>query len=231
MTNIFEGFLPDAYPHRYNVTLEVADLAGGTPTDPKTIEGWLKTKLGIDSGEQIRDAVAAAMIERGLNVEGDSGDKLLDEAVEQVAADRHLNGFKRMDGPGSELCIEGRHLKAMIKEAACIRWPDKRWGPTRKGTKSFFAEHFFVAERWVGLGVSEPTRIDTRYVHTFRGDGIQREEIVDPAVVRFTLYTDVEMKRDEWGLLFLTGGANGLGSSRSQSYGTFAVTDFVKAEW
>jgi hypothetical protein len=47
-TSIFEGFRPAAYPYRFDVELVIGTLAGGTPTDPKVAEGWLKTKLGLD---------------------------------------------------------------------------------------------------------------------------------------------------------------------------------------
>ena len=141
-----------------------------------------------------------------------------------------------------QLHVEGRHLKAMVKEAANIRWAKDRWGPTKKGTRSFFAEHVFIAERCIPLWTSTPagllapvleaTRIDQRFVSTFRGTGIQYEEIVDPAIVMFTIHTDHDFSSEKdkggevWPLLFLTAEANGLGASRSQGYGTFSTTRF-----
>jgi len=225
-TSVFEGFRQDAYPHRFAVTFEVTDLAGGVPTHPKVAAGWLKTKLGIDDDALLRDEVAKVMVERGVSNPDDAPEDALDAAIDTVVENRHLNGFKRIGG--SELYIEGRQVKAMLKEDACIRWPNERWGPTRKGTKSFFAEHFFVVEDVIGLGITEPTRIDQRFVHTFRGDGIQYEEIVSPATVAFTLYTDTVLTDEQWALLFLTGESNGIGSSRSQGYGRYTVVGFEK---
>lgn len=235
---IFDDFLPSAYPYRYEVELVVGVLAGGVPTDPKVAEGWLKTKLGLDKGEELRAAVAQTMAERGVAaVEAgeEIPDDLLDDAVAEVVAAKQLNGFKRMDGPGSELCIEGRHVKAMLKEAANIRWAKERWGPTSKGTRSFFAEHVFVAEPFIGLGVTEPSDIHQRFVHTWRGSGIQYEEVVVDAHVAFTVYTDTDFdsvtgKGDVWPLLWLTAQSNGLGASRSQGYGTFKVTKFERVK-
>lgn len=226
--SIFEKFRPSAYPYRYDVELVVDTLAGGTPTDPKVAEGWLKTKLGLDPGDLLRDEVAKVMVERGVTD--------LEEAVGAVVADKHLNGFRRMDGPGSELFIEGRQVKAMVKEAANIRWPKDRWGPSSKGTKSFFAEHVFVAEKRIGLGVTEPSAIEQRFVHTWRGNGIQYEEVVNDARVAFTLYADFDLDSESknckagegWALFWLTAESNGLGASRSQGFGTFSVEKFER---
>lgn len=225
-TSIFEGFRPAAYPYRFDVELVIGTLAGGTPTDPKVAEGWLKTKLGLDPGDLLRDEVAKVMVERGVTD--------MDEAVGAVVADKHLNGFRRMES--GELFIEGRQVKAMVKEAANIRWPKDRWGPSSKGTRSFFAEHFFIAENRIGLGVTEPTAIEQRFVHTWRGNGIQYEETVTDAHVAFTLYCDYDLdaetknckKGEGWALFWLTAESNGLGASRSQGYGTFAVTKFER---
>ena len=213
----FDRYRSKAYPHVFTGELVVSQLAGGTPTDPKVAEGWLRTKLGLDNDDLIRDMVARTMLERGVDA---------DQAVEQVVEHKHLNGFKRR--PDGELYIEGRHLKACIKEAACIRWPGDRWGPTRKGTKSFFAEHVFVTDDILGLGVTEPTLVAQRFVHTFRGNGIQYEEVVSDATVTFTVVTDHDFTAEQWGLLWLTAEANGLGASRSQGFGTFTVTKWTK---
>lgn len=247
LTSVFDEYRPEAYPYVYEVELTVTDIAGGTPSDPRVAEGWIKTKMGLDDTEEIRAMVARSMIERGLAAEdGQVPDDALERAVAETVDAKHLNGFKRLpagdrDAPGT-LYIEGRHLKAMLKESANIRWAKDRWGPTKKGTRSFFAEHVFVPERQVPLrtvdtqgGIhlaTEPTRIDQRFVSTFRGTGIQYEEVVDPAIVRFTIRTDHDFSSENdkggnvWALLFLTAESNGLGASRSQGYGTFTTTRF-----
>lgn len=211
MTSVFAKYKAKAYPYMFNVELSIPCIVGGIPTDPKVAEGWLKTKLaGRD--DLIREAVAEVMVERGITAE---------EATKVVDINKHLNGFKRDESGG--LYIEGRQVKAMIKEDANVRWPKDRWGPSRKGTLSFFAEHVFVQEDRIPLGVTEPSGVQQRFVHTWRGSGIQYEEYVNDVKLPFTVATDFEFTNEQWGLLWLTAEQNGLGASRSQGYGRFEV--------
>ena len=214
--SVFEKFRAKAYPYEFQATITVGRIAGGTPTDPKVAEGWLKTKIAADRDDLIREAVAEVMVERGVDAA---------EATRVVDTNKHLNGFKRND---SGLYIEGRQMKACIKEAANIRWPKDRWGPSRKGTLSFFAEHIFVQEDVLELGVAEPTGVAQRFVHTWRGSGIQYEEYVDNAKLTFTVATDNEFTQEQWALLWLTAEQQGIGASRSQGYGRFEVTGWSK---
>lgn len=212
--SVFAKYIPQAYPYNFKAQLTVSRLAGGIPTDPKVAEGWLKTKLA-PKDEILREAVAETMIERGVGVE---------EATAEVVATKNLNGFKRTEA--GVLYIEGRQVKAMIKESANVRWAGNRWGPTRKGTLSFFAEHVFVQDDIIELGVTAPSGINQRFVHTRFGSGIQYEEYIEDAVVEFVVATDYKFDKEEWGLLFLTAEQNGLGASRSQGFGRFTVTDW-----
>lgn len=214
--SVFDNYRTKAYPHTYNGTLLVATICGGTPTDPKVAEGWLRTKMA-DKDDLIRQMVAETMTERGVTAE---------EATEAVMVDKHLNGFKR-DSEG--LYIEGRQLKAAIKEAANIRWPKDRWGPSSKGTRSFFAEHVFVLEDRLHLGVAEPTGISQRFVHTWRGNGIQYEEYVEAAKINFTVVTDHKFTAEQWAMLWLTGEQNGIGATRSQGFGRYEVVRWEAA--
>ncbi len=218
MSSVFEAFRDDIYKYKYAGQIKVDTLVGGTPSDPKKIEGWLRTKLGETKDDQIRELTAKTMIERGLEKE---------DALEEVMNLQHLNGFKRT--PEGQLYVEGRQLKAAIKEAANIRWPKERWGPSKKGTRSFFAEHVFVAETILpifdaeGNPVLKPTDINQRFVHTFRGSGIQYEEFVDGAIVNFTVETDYAFDLAELAHLWVTAEQNGFGASRSQGFGRFEV--------
>lgn len=209
--SVFDKYRAKAYPYTFTADLHVGVIAGGTPTDPKVAEGWLRTKLA-DKDDLIREAVAEVMVERGVTA---------DEAAEVVNANKHLNGFKR-DERG--LYIEGRQAKAAIKEAANVRWPKERWGPSRKGTLSFFAEHVFVQEDRIPLGVTLASGINQRFVHTWRGSGIQYEEYVADAKLTLTIATDYDFSTEEWALLWLTGEQQGIGASRSQGYGRYEVT-------
>lgn len=217
----FDKFRPKAWPYHYQGSLHIGRICGGIPTDPHVAEGWLRTKLGTSSDELIRAQVAETMIERGVSAE---------EATTIVDTTRHLNGFKRDD---QGLYVEGRQLKAAIKEAASVaaaagKLPLKSWGKTNKGLLGFVAEHVCVIEDRLHLGVTEPSGVAQRFVHTFRGTGIQYEEYVDDAKISFTVLTDHEFTEEQWAMIWLTGEQQGVGATRSQGYGRYTVTSWEK---
>jgi hypothetical protein len=219
--SVFEKYRSEAYPHRFSGTLLVGTIAGGTPTDPKVAEGWLRTKLGIDKDDEIRRLVAETMVERGVNAE---------EATEIVNTQKNLNGFKR-DEHG--LYIEGRQLKAALKEATSIavaagKLKQRGWGTTNKGIQGYLAEHVFVVEDRLYLGVTEATGINQRFVHTFRGTGIQYEEYVAEAKIDFTVISDHDFTEKDWATIWMCGEQNGIGASRSQGYGRYEVVRWDK---
>ncbi|WP_433233839.1 hypothetical protein [Actinomadura nitritigenes] len=222
MTNsVFAKYLEKAWPHTFAGTLTVRNIAGGTPSDPHVAEGWLRTKLA-DRDDLIREAVATTMAERGITA---------DEAAKEVDTLKHLNGFKRDD---RGLYIEGRQLKAALKEAASVAVASNKlkargWGKTNKGLLSYLSEHVMVVEERLHLGVSEPTGIAQRFVHTWRGTGIQYEEYVEEAKVDFTLVTDHDFSEEEWAMIWLTGEQQGIGASRSQGYGRYEVVRWEAA--
>jgi hypothetical protein len=214
---VFEKFRAESYPYQFSGQLSVSVIAGGVPTDPKVAEGWLKTKLGDTTEKQIQDKVAEVMVERGATAQ---------EAIEIVNDTKHLNGFKR-DELG--LYIEGRQLKAALKEAASVavaagKLTSRGWGKTNKGLLSYLAEHVFVVEDRLHLGVNEATGIAQRFVHTFRGTGIQYEEFVEDAKFDFTVISDHDFTTKEWAAIWLCGEQNGIGASRSQGFGRYEVT-------
>ncbi len=215
--SVFARFEKKNYPIRFEGTLHIGCIAGGTPTDPKVAEGWLKTKLGVDKDDLIREMVATTMVERGVTA---------DEATTIVNQSKHLNGFRRDE---NGLYIEGRQLKAALKEAASIAvaagaLTARGWGKTNKGLLSYLAEHVFVVEERLHLGVTEASGIAQRFVHTFRGTGIQYEEYVEDAKVDFTVISDHDFTEKEWAAIWLTGEQQGIGASRSQGYGRYEVT-------
>jgi hypothetical protein len=214
--SVFAKYQSDAYPYRFEGTLLVGVIAGGTPTDPKVAEGWLKTKLGLDKDDIIREKVAETMVERGVGIE---------EATEIVNAQKNLNGFKRDE---NGLYIEGRQLKAALKEACSVavaagKLNQRGWGKTNKGIQSYLAEHVFVVDDRLHLGVTEAHGINQRFVHTFRGTGIQYEEYVNDAKVDFTIISDHDFAEKEWAMIWMCGEQNGIGASRSQGYGRYEV--------
>jgi hypothetical protein len=221
--SVFDNYRTIAWPHRFHGRLVVDTIAGGTPSDPKVTEGWLRTKLA-DKDDLLRDRVNETMFERGMSE---------DEAVELVDAQRHLNGFKR-DEHG--LYIDGRCLKAALKEAASIaanagKLSTKGWGNPdnatwKKGLKGWFPEHVFVLEDRLHLGVHEASAVVQRFVHTHRGSAIQYEEIVEKADISFTVVTDYDFSEKEWAMLWLTGEQQGIGAARSQGCGRYAVVEW-----
>jgi hypothetical protein len=225
MTSVFAQFQPKAWPYRWVGTLHVATLAGGVPSDPKVAEGWIRRMLG--KGQEyreslIRQQVAETMVERGLEP---------DKAAEEVATLKCLNGFKRDSDRG--LYIEGRQLKAAIKEAVSVAYAAGKlmgkggknsWGLTSKGIHGFAAEHIQVLDDRLYLGVTEPSGITQRFVHTYRGDSIQYEEYVEDAKVDFTVQTDHPFTDEQWAMIWLTGEQQGIGASRSQGFGRYEVT-------
>jgi len=222
MSSVFASYQKKLYPYRFSGQLHVSTIAGGTPTDPKVAEGWLRTKLGVEKDELLREMVAEVMVDRQVGA---------DQAVEIASNTKHLNGFKR-DELG--LFIEGRQLKAGIKEAASIavgagKLGARGWGKTNKGLLSYVAEHIFVVEERLHLGVTEPSGVAQRFVHTFRGSGIQLEEYVTDAKIDFTVITDHDFTPGEWAAIWTAGEQNGIGASRSQGYGKYEVTRWDKA--
>ncbi|HEY8977707.1 MAG TPA: hypothetical protein VIN75_26065 [Burkholderiaceae bacterium] len=219
MASVFAQYIPQAWPYRYAGTLHIATLAGGTPSDPNVAEGWLRTKLA-DKNDLIRDAVAEVMAERGITAE---------EAARELDRLKHLNGFRKDPERGGELYIEGRHLKAGIKEAASVaravgKLPD-RWGKTNKGILGFVSEHIQVVEDRLHLGVTEASDVLQSFPKNARTGqtGIQYTEIVRDAKLDFTLITDHKFSDEEWAMLWLTAEQQGIGASRSQGFGRYEV--------
>lgn len=227
---VFDSFREESYPYKFNVQLRLATIAGGTPSDKRVAEGWIKTKLGLDKDEEIQRLVAETMVERGISQ---------DEAAEEVSRNKNLNGFKRDD---LGLYIEGRQIKSMLKEdisiaAAVEKLPIRGWGKTSKWVYGFFAEHVFVPETTVHLlhpdtedHITEASEVIQRFVKTKLGaTGIQYEEVVYDCVINFRVVTDYDFKAEDWAMIWTTGEMNGLGASRSQGYGRYEVTRWEPA--
>lgn len=216
-SSVFARHHLDAYPHRFAATILVGSLGGGIPTDPNVAEGWLRSKLTADSDDVIRAQVATTMAERGVDVE---------QAAAEVASARHLIGFKRDLSGG--LYIEGRQVKACIKEgfaiaAAAGRIKARGWGRTSKGINGWVAEHIFVPEDSVPLGVDEPTGISQSFPKSRFGSSISLMEYVEGAALDFTVISDHDFSPEEWAAMWVTAEQNGIGAARSQGFGRFNV--------
>lgn len=237
---VFTKYEEAAYPFWYAGTIRnTGKIAGGTPTDRKVAEAWIRTKLGeTKTEEQIQALAARAIAERGLSGE-EAANLTKDDVVADVMALKNLNGFKRDKDKG--IYSEGRHLKANLKEAisVCVaveKLPARGWGKTNKGALSFAEEHIIVPERELywrrgGEPLMEADDVDQRFISTWRGTGIQYEEVIWPdAEFDFTVKTDYEYSEREWALIWLTAQEQGIGASRSQGYGTYEVVRWERIE-
>lgn len=201
-------------------------LLGGVPKSPEIIEGWLRSRAGIDKDEEVRQAMLRTLVELGAEVTPDMSYEQLEEASKALAAVRSTNGFKRND---AGIYIEDRQIKAAIKEAVNILYAGERWGKTKKGPRGFTAERVFVSPPEINLGKKEPDGVELMMVHatTPRGpmSSLSYHEYVERAVFRF----QIQVVRDEiaaenWPEIWLLCQENGIGACRSQSYGRFDVT-------
>lgn len=237
--NVFAEYENKIYPYRYAGEMEIRRLMGGMPTDKNVAEGWLKAKMGLTKEDAIQQAVAAVMEARAMSKEGPISEA---DALKEVDISRHLNGFGS-DEDG--LYVEGRHLKAGIKEAVSIARTvgnlSSRYGLTSKGTIGFAAEHIVVVEELLHLyqkdlptgkvvNVTEPTGVRQSFPKNPRTNqtGIQYTEYVDNAIVAFTIACDYEFTPDEWAAIWVTGSKQGLGASRSQGFGRYTVTKWSR---
>jgi hypothetical protein len=257
--SVFSDIAEKIFSFRYGVTLHVKTLVGGTPSDPNVAEGWIRTKMGLSTDELVQAEVMQVMADRGMTAEAaaaevskarhltgfrrDFNSPLAREHQQRAMTTgfvfegkRKIFTLEEALATFGELYVEGRHVKAMLKEAAMIavgsgHVDGKKWGTTNKAMKGFLAEHLFVLEDQLPLEVTEPTEIVQSFVHTFRGSGIKYEEHVRDVEVKFTIVADYDFAgRDPefFGKVFVIGEQNGLGASRSQGYGRFVVTRFER---
>jgi hypothetical protein len=248
VTSIFDKHMAESYPYQYDGALLLGMVLGGVPSDPRVAEGWLRTKIK-DTESRIQDMVAKTMVERSVDAE---------QALKIVNDLRNLNGFKRggpeHEGRQGQLYVEGRQLKAGLKEAVSVAVGAGKlkltgWGQTKKYLTNYVPEHIFVLEDELWLETvpdelvvkddvpfdqllaastqaKEPTGVTQQFVHTHRGSSIQYQEFVRNALVQFTVATDHFFTDKQWALIWTTGELNGLGASRSQGYGRYEVRNW-----
>ena len=210
----------------YNATLELrGKILGGTPKDPKIIEGWLRSKAGIDDEEEIRQAMLRTLVDLGLDPDPKAPYEQLKEASERLSTVKQTSGFKQDDGG---LYIESRTVKAMLKESVNILFAGDKWGKTKKGPRNFFAERVFVNPDHIYLGVTEPTGVDLSIVHVNGPQGPKSSLAYHEYVERPTIEFEVKVLKDEiepehWPQIWVHAEENGLGASRSQGFGRFDI--------
>lgn len=217
----------------YRATLALRDrLVGGTPMDTKIIEAWLRHRAGIEGDEEIRRALVRTLGELGAEVRPEMTYEELERASEGLAASRNTNGFKR--GPAG-LYVEGRIVKAALREAVNILYGGERWGKTRKGPKSFFAERVFVDPDVIPLGVVEPAGVELFIGHVSGASGPQSTLTYHEYVLRPLLEVEVIVMRDEiteeqWPMIWLEAQELGVGALRSQGFGRYDLTRWERGE-
>lgn len=215
---------------RYRVRLQFRDLVvGGVPSDKSVIEGWIRSRMDLGDAA-IEELVAQTAAERGVMSP--------DEAVGLVMGSElapSINGFKR-DPVTGELCLEGRQVKAALKEWTNSAYPGSKWpgqarAGVRKGAMNHVAEIVFVEEYLIGLGVKDPTRVEERVKHVRTPQGprstVNRVEVVERAGVLFTLKVrDESVLGEMWPRVWAAGEEIGLGADRGRSDGRFELVEF-----
>jgi hypothetical protein len=216
---------------------------GGIPMNPKIIEGWLRSKAGIEQEEEIRRAMLRTLLELGADVSPDMTFEELERASEGLAAQRQTNGFKVDEGG---LYLESRQVKAMLKESANILYPytGPKWGMvqkvvTKKGTteikdtggksaKSFIAERVFISPDRLRLDRADPDGIELFIGHVTGPSGPQStltyHQYVERAAIEFNvLVCRDEVRAEHWPEIWVHAQENGLGALRSQGFGRFDI--------
>lgn len=207
-------------------------IMGGTPKDPKIIEGWLRSKAGITDQEEVRRALLRTLLELGADVTPDMSYDELVVASEALAAIKQTQGFKR-DANG--LYIESRYIKAMLKECVNILYAGDRWGKTKKGPRSFLAERVFPNPDHISLGRMEPDGVELFIGHTTGPKGPQSNityvEYVTGTEIEFTLMVARDaIEVEHWPEIWVLAQENGIGALRSQGFGRFDIMQWEPVE-
>lgn len=228
----------------YRVSLQFKHLiVGGIPSDRSVVEGWIRSRM--DLGDAAIDELVAQTVE-------DRGVLSPDEAVAAVMGSElvpSVNGFKRDPGTG-ELCIEGRIVKAALKEWSNSAYPGREFpgkakiaayknakgeekGPLLKGLMRYLAEAVIVDGVLVGLGVDEPTRVEERVKHVSGPAGpksvITVVEVVERPAVTFTVRVrDNFLPVEAWARIWSVGEGIGIGADRGRSDGQFELTEWAR---
>lgn len=236
-----------------------SELLGGVPRDPKTLRNWLLAAAGATSEEVMAVRLKETLEAVGQEIEPDLSFAGLLEAVTHMEGQR-INGFKRVpeqaEQAAAQLYIEGRQIKAMIKEQINILYAMDRWGPTGKGTKAYAAERVFVMEDVIPLNRIDPDGVIEKFVHVNTPQGrrssIERSEWVWRPTIEFHVMiekvrkqsadekaprgfrpggrTELCIPENVWHEIWVSGQENGIGASRSQGFGRFDIIGWDEAD-
>lgn len=218
---------------RYAAQLSFRDkLLGGVPKDPKLIEGWLRAKAGIEDGQELRRALLRTLSELGMPASGELNPDDLVQASDALVAQRMTTGFKRAD---RGLYIEARQIKALLKECTNILFGAERWGPTRKGPKSFLAERVFVQPDriWLGAEVSDGLELVVGHLSGPSGpvSTLGYHEYVVQSTIDFAVWVVRDLiSAEQWADVWVLAQEVGLGALRSQGHGRFLLTRWERED-
>jgi len=211
----------------YSVRLRLDNVVGGKPASAKMIEKWVDATNDKKSEEE-RNKIKEAHMDT-------LPDLTEDKATKQSCV------FSRYKG---QLCLEGRQVKALLKECGNIIKtvvPGSKKGELDKVArlKSKIAEQVFVMEDYIPLGRTEPDETTERPIHVMTAQGprtsIKRTEVVKDVEIEFTMKRRKGRGKDavpEKVLMAVLdyGQLNGLGADRSIGMGTFKVLSVEKLE-
>lgn len=217
----------------YRVKIKIGTIAGGTPKHKDLLKGWINA-----TNKELSDEERAKLVEA-------TAEELPDLSEEKEA--KSWVGFKSDD---DGLYIDGRQLKAMLKESANIikkiapSRVDKKKNPKGIGITAFkskVADHVFVVERKVHLKrdgefIKEADVLDERPIHVMTAQGprssIKRTDLVHGATVEFTIRRVDDIAVTEKALYAILSYCQyvGLGADRSQGMGTFKVVEMEKSK-
>jgi hypothetical protein len=189
--------MEDSVYSRYAVALNWRDrLAGGTPSDPKLIEGWLKSKMpGMTSDIERRHMLVRTLEDMGTTLpEGTDimsiSMEQLEEAAAKVAASRGMNGFKRpnrvvveepvLDADGSPVFEKDGAPKTQMR----VIHPGYLAIETRhlkSGIKEWI-NILFAGTRW-GLTKKAPK--------SFAAERVFINSLLDPAIIGEEVYLEL----------------------------------------
>ena len=206
----------------YHLTLVRDNIAGGLPTDPRLIDAW----------QQARWSKAAKLLPEDPKTPAEAVENTL-ELLPGVPEEAGWTTFAR--DPAGHLCLEGRQVKAALKESANVL---KGLLPVNGKViplRSKLAERVFVKERLLpllrdGRPLTEPDGTVERPIHVMTAQGprsaLKRADVCNEVYVECTLVVVRDGLVTEPMLRTLLDhiDENGLGADRSQGYGVGSYT-------
>ncbi|MDA8312864.1 MAG: hypothetical protein M0Z46_20075 [Actinomycetota bacterium] len=201
------------------LTVEVERISAGLPADPRLVEAW----------QEARWAKHPKLLPGDPQTPQEAAVRTMDDLM-GIPEEKGFCVFPR-DGAG-HLCIEGRQVKAALKEAANILKSVTPVNGKVIPLRSKLAERVFVAERLIPFSpeTKEPDDEWERPIHVMTAQGprdaLKRSEVIVGRILicHLKVLNDGLVTHDMLDRLLTYAGQNGLGADRSQGYGLFTHT-------